>query len=211
MLHRMAMRVAPALTLAVTEADFRRRKRVVMVVPGLVAFALYRGLKAVAWHEDIVALLCASGLFSSLVALAAYAYGRERPFVDVLREDDLRTQAWVALRIGFLYAVQLSLMVLALLKVATYDYHDHPDGPAMMALIIASISVARDAFEIGHVRLLQQQARPLVALPAAMALWALLTGRSDLWPGRVGATCVDVALMYLALIVMMLAATAHLG
>ncbi|TLY29773.1 MAG: hypothetical protein E6K62_09255, partial [Nitrospirae bacterium] len=64
MLHRMAMRVAPALTLAVTEADFRRRKRVVMVVPGLVAFALYRGLKAVAWHEDIVALLCASGLFS---------------------------------------------------------------------------------------------------------------------------------------------------
>ena len=65
----MTMRVAPALTLAVTEADFRRRKRVVMVVPGLVAFALYRGLKAAAWHEDIVALLCASGLFSSLVAL----------------------------------------------------------------------------------------------------------------------------------------------
>src|SRR5881628_684406 len=136
MLHRMAMRVAPALTLAVTEADFRRRKRVVMAVPGLVAFALYRGLKAAAWHEDIIVLLCASGLFSSLVALAAYAYGRERPFVDVLREDGLRTQAWVALRIGFLYAVQLSLMVLALLKVATYDYQNHPDGPAMMALVI---------------------------------------------------------------------------
>src|SRR5438128_9887626 len=135
MLHRMALRVAPALTLAVTEADFRRRKRVVMVVPGLVAFALYRGLKAVAWHEDIIVLLCASGLFSSLVALAAYAYGRERPFVDVLREDDLRTPAWVALRVGLLYARQLSLMVVFLLEVATYDHHDHPDGQATTALI----------------------------------------------------------------------------
>src|SRR3989442_7845759 len=102
--------------------------------------------------------------------MAAYAYGRERPFVDVLREDDLRTQAWVALRIGFLYAVQLSLMVLALLKVATYSYLDHPDGPALMALIIASTSVARDAFEIGHVRLLQQQSRPFVTFPDCQAL-----------------------------------------
>ena len=211
MLHRMTMRVAPALTLAVTEADFRRRKRVVMVVPGLVAFALYRGLKAAAWHEDIIVLLCASGLFSSLVALAAYAYGRERPFVDVLREDDLRTQAWVALRIGFLYAVQLSLMVLALLKVATYDYHDHPDGPAMMALIIASMSVARDAFEIGHVRLLQQQGRPLVTLPDGKALWTLVTGRADLWAERVAVTTVAVGLVYLALTVMMPAATTDLG
>ncbi|OLB27540.1 MAG: hypothetical protein AUH95_00110 [Nitrospirae bacterium 13_2_20CM_2_63_8] len=211
MLHRMTMRVVPALTLAVTEADFRRRKRVVMAVPGLVAFALYRGLKAAAWHEDIIVLLCASGLFSSLVALAAYAYGRERPFVDVLREDDLRTQAWVALRIGFLYAVQLSLMVLALLKVATYDYHDHPDGPAMMALIIASMSVARDAFEIGHVRLLQQQGRPLVTLPDGKALWTLVTGRADLWAERVAVTTVAVGLVYLALTVMMPAATTDLG
>src|SRR5437773_9578407 len=107
MLHRMTMRVAPALTLAVTEADFRRRKRVVMVVPGLVAFALYRGLKAAAWHGDIIVLLCASGLFSSLVALAAYAYGRERPFVDVLAEAGLRTRAWVGLGIGLVSATQL--------------------------------------------------------------------------------------------------------
>src|SRR5437660_9827592 len=190
MLHRMTMRVVPALTLAVTEADFRRRKRVVMAVPGLVAFALYRGLKAAAWHQDIIVLLCASGLFSSLVALAAYAYGRERPFVDVLREDGLRTQAWVALRIVLLYAVQLSLLVLALLKVAAYDYHDHPDGPAMMALIIASMSVARDAFEIGHLRLLQQQGRPLVALPDANALWAMVCGRAGLWTWRQAAKSV---------------------
>src|SRR2546422_8799568 len=89
----MTMRVVPALTVAVTEEDFRRRKRIVMLVPGLVALALYRGLKVMAWHEDIVALLCASGLFASLVALSAYAYGRERRLGDVLREDDLRTRS----------------------------------------------------------------------------------------------------------------------
>src|SRR2546422_2597747 len=211
MLHRMTMRVVPVLTLAVTEADFRRRKRVVMVVPGLVAFALYRGLKAMAWHEDIVALLCASGLLSSLVALAAYAYGREPPFVDVLRQDDLRTQAWVALRIGFLYAVQLSLMVLALLKIATYSYFEHPDGPAMMALIIASTSVARDAFEIGHIRLLQQQGQPFATFPDGKALWALVTGRVDLWAMRVGVVTVGVGLVYLALTMVTPAATTDLG
>ena len=207
----MTMRVVPALTVAVTEEGFRRRKRIVMLVPGLVALALYRGLKIMAWHEDIVALLCASGLFSSLVALAAYAYGRERPLVGVLREDDLRTQAWVALRIGFLYAVQLSLMVLALLKIATYSYFEHPDGPAMMALIIASTSVARDAFEIGHVRLLQQQGRPFVTFPDGKALWALVTGRVDLWAMRVGVATMAVGLVYLALTMVMPAATTDLG
>src|SRR5437667_4448561 len=180
MLHRMTMRVVPALTVAVTEEDVRRRKRLVMLVPGFFAFALYRGLKGMAWHDDIVALLCASGLFSGLVALAAYAYGRERRLVEVLREDDLRTQAWVAVKVGFLYAVQLSLMVLALLKAATYNYQNHPDGPAMMALIIASTSVARDAFEIGHVRLLQHQGRPFVTFLAGRALCALVTRRHAL-------------------------------
>src|SRR2546425_1025656 len=207
----MTMRVVPALTVAVTEEGFRRRKRIVMLVPGLVALALYRGLKIMAWHEDIVALLCASGLFSSLVALDAYAYGRERPLVGVLREDDLRTQAWVALRIGFLYAVQLSLMVLALLKIATYSYFEHPDGPAMMALIIASTSVARDAFEIGHIRLLQQQGRPFATFPDGKALWALVTGRVDLWAMRVGVVTVGVGLVYLALTMVTPAATTDLG
>src|SRR5438445_13290721 len=93
--------------------------------------------------------------------------------------------AWIVLRIGFLYAVQLSLMVLALLKVATYSYLDHPDGPALMALIIASTSVARDAFEIGHVRLLQQQGRPFTPFPHGKALWAMVTGRVALWALRI--------------------------
>jgi hypothetical protein len=51
----------------------------------------------------------------------------------------------------------------------------------MMALIISSTSVARDAFEIGHLRLLQQQGRPFVTFPDGKGLWALLVGRPDLW------------------------------
>ncbi len=196
MLHRMTMRVVPALTVAVTEDGFRKRKRILMLFPGLFAYALYKFLQAMGWHADIVFLLLAGGLYSAVVALVAYAYGRERRLAEVIREGDFRGLAWVGLRIGFLYAVQLSLMVLALLKVATYSYFEHPDGPAMMALIIASTSVSRDAFEIGHLRLLQQQGWPFVTFPDGKALWALVTGRGDLWAAPVAAATLAVGLVY---------------
>jgi hypothetical protein len=211
MLHRMTLRVVPALTVAVTEEGFRRRKRILMLFPGLIAFALYRGLKATAWHDDIVALLLASGLYSSVVALVAYAYGQERRVWELLRDEEPRMLAWIVFRIGFLYAVQLSLMVLALLKVATYSYLDHPDGPALMALIIASTSVSRDAFEIGHVRLLQQRGRPFVTLADNKGLWALLTGRAEVWAPRVAALTLAVAATSLALAVLVPSVTTDLG
>lgn len=194
------MRVVPALTVAVTEEGFRKRKRILMLFPGLFAYALYKFLQAMGWHADIVFLLLAGGLFSAVVALVAYAYGRERRFVELIRERDVRSLAWIGLRIGFLYAVQLSLMVLALLKVATYSYVEHPDGPAMMALIISSTSVARDAFEIGRLRFLQQQGRPFVTFPDGRALWALVTGRGDLWAAPVAAATLAGGLAYLGLV-----------
>ena len=40
MLHRMALRVLPSLSLAVTEEAVRKQKRIVMFVPGLVAFGV---------------------------------------------------------------------------------------------------------------------------------------------------------------------------
>lgn len=200
MLHRMTMRVVPALTVAVTEEGFRKRKRILMLFPGLFAYALYKLLQAWGWHADIVFLLPASGLFSTVVALVAYAYGRERRFVELIYERDFQGLAWIGLRIGFLYAVQLSLMVLALLKVATYGYFEHPDGPAMMALIISSTSVARDAFEIGHLRFLQQQGRPFVTFPDGKALWALVTGRGDLWALPVAGATLAVGLAYMGLV-----------
>jgi len=214
MLHRMTMRVVPALTVAVTEEEFRKRKRILMLVPGLVAFALYRALKMMAWHSDIVALLLASGLFCGVVALASYAFGRERQVVELMRVDGARDLAWIALRIGFLYGIQLSLMVLALVKVASlgsYGYLQHPDGPAMMALIIASTSVARDAFEIGHLRLLRLQGRPFVTFPDGKALWALVTGRLDLWAAPVALATGAVGLAYAGLAAVIPLARTDLG
>ena len=166
MLHRMALRVLPSLALAVTEESVRRRKRLVMLVPGLVAFAIYRLAKQVLPLSDALTLLTMSGLVSAATAAWAYRMGRRAPVVHMWREDGVRRLLWLIAWIGFAYGVQLSLMVLALLKILVdYDFLVHPDGPAMMAIIIACTSVARDAFEIGHVRLLQRQGEPVVTFP----------------------------------------------
>ncbi|MDO8547024.1 MAG: hypothetical protein Q7R68_06655, partial [Nitrospirales bacterium] len=207
----MTMRVVPALTVAVTEEGFRKRKRILMLFPGLFAFVLYKILQAWGWHADIVFLLLASGLFSAVVALVAYTYGRERRFIELIRERDFQGLSRIGLRIGFLYAVQLSLMVLALLKVVTYSYFEHPDGPAMMALIISSTSVARDAFEIGHLRFLQQQGRPFVTFPDGKALWALVTGRGDLWALPVAGATLALGLAYMGLVAIAPAVATDLG
>jgi hypothetical protein len=81
---------------------------------------------------------------------------------------------WIAGWIGFVYAVQLSLLVLALLWLVHYDYLKHPDGPAMMAIIISCTAVARDAFEIGHVRKVSLIGRPCPTFPNGRALRSLL-------------------------------------
>jgi len=174
MLHRLTLRVLPRLTLAVTEESVRRRKRLVMLVPGLVAFAVYRMVKHVDPLSDPFLLLALSGLISAVTAFWAYKVGRGTGLVSLWREDGSRLLSWLVGWIGFLYGAQLSLMVLALLKIlAGYDYLRHPDGPAMMAIIIACTSVARDAFEIGHVRRLQCEGQSVLTFPDGVALRAL--------------------------------------
>jgi len=195
MLHRIAMRVLPSLTGPVTEDAFRRRKRIVMLFPGLGAFALYRILQGGGWHRDILVLLAVSGLFSAAVAVIAYALARRRRIVEGLRDEPLVTLSWVAWQIGFVYAVQLSLMVLGLLKIVSYSYTVHPDGSAMMALIIASTSVARDAFELGHLRSVQQGAF-FPVLADERGPWTFLKSRPDLWGSPVAWTTVTVSLLY---------------
>jgi hypothetical protein len=166
MLHRLALRLLPSLTLAVTEEPVRKRKRWVMMVPGLVAFVVYRAAKSVVPLSDPLVLLTISGLISALTAVWAYRVGRARSLASVWREDGIGRFVWLVGWIGFAYGVQLSLLVLALLKIlAHYDFLRHPDGPAMMAIIIACTSVARDAFEIGHVRRLQQDGKPILTFP----------------------------------------------
>ena len=152
MLHRMALRVLPSLSLAVTEQAVRKKKRIVMFVPGLVAFAVYRLAKLLLPLSEPIVLLVVSGLVSLVTALLAYRVGRATAWGKILREDGNRVLLWLGGWIGFVYGVQLSLLVLALLWLVGYDYLKHPDGPAMMAIIIACTSVARDAFEIGHVK-----------------------------------------------------------
>jgi hypothetical protein len=212
MLHRITLRVLPSLSQAVTTVEVRKRKRVVMLVPGLVAFALYRLAKQVAPISDIWVLLTLSGLISAATALVAYGAGRQRSVRSLWREDGMRRLGWVVGWIGFAYGIQLSLMVLALLKVVVqYDFLQHPDGPAMMAIIIACTSVARDAFEIGHIRRLQQSGEPFVTFPDGAALRALLSSYMTrvIWPVLIAASVTIV----LALVAAEFspAAASHLG
>jgi len=174
MLHRMALRVLPSLSLAVTEETVRKQKRLVMFVPGLVTFGIYRLAKHVVPLTEPLVLLLTSGLVGLLTAMLAYRVGRGTDWAQVLREDGRSLLVWIAGWIGFVYAVQLSLLVLALLWLVGYDYLKHPDGPAMMAMIISCTAVARDAFEIGHVRKLSLMGRPCPTFPNGLALRSLL-------------------------------------
>jgi hypothetical protein len=67
---------------------------------------------------------------------------------------------------------------LALLWLVGYDYLKHPDGPAMMAIIIACTSVARDAFEIGHVRNVALMGRPFPTFPNGAALRTMVSNHA---------------------------------
>jgi len=146
-----------------------------MLAPGLVAFGVYRLIKSVYPLADPASLLYVSGLLAVLTALTAYRIGRQIGFAEIWRVDGAQRLGWVAGWIGFIYGIQLSLLVLALLKIVVqYDFLRHPDGPAMMAIIIACTSVARDAFEIGHVRLLQALGRPLLTFPDGKSLRQLV-------------------------------------
>lgn len=171
MLHRLALRVLPGLALAVTETNVRKQKRLIMLVAGLVAFGLYRSIKQVYPLVHPLAFLCLCGFLSALTALAAFRVGRQVGFEEIWKEDGIRRLGWIVGWIGFVYGFQLSLMVLALLKILVhYDFLRHPDGPGMMAMIIACTSVSRDAFEIGHVRWLQVSGRPVLTFPDGESL-----------------------------------------
>ena len=179
MLHRMALRVLPSLTLAVTEDAVRRQKRIVMFVPGLVAFGVYRLAKHLVPITEPVVLLAVSSLVAMVTALLAYRVGRAASWSSITSQDGLRLLGWVVGWIGAIYGIQLSLLVLSLLWIMHYSYLQHPDGPAMMAIIISCTSVARDAFEIGHVRKLSVLGRPFLTFPDGEQLRLLVQRRTS--------------------------------
>lgn len=174
MLHRMALRVLPSLSLVVTEDRVRKQKRIVMFVPGMVAFGVYRLAKHLVPLDDALVLLSVSSLVAVVTALVAYRVGRAVSWSAIIREDGSRLLGWVAGWIGAVYGIQLSLLVLAILWMAGYSYLQHPDGPAMMAIIISCTSVARDAFEIGHVRKVGLMGKPMPTFPDGAALRQML-------------------------------------
>ncbi len=178
MLHRMALRVIPSLSLAVTEEAVRRTKRIVMFVPGLIAFGVYRLAKHLVPITEPLVLLAVSSLVAMVTALLCYRVGRAASWSTIVRQDGLRLLSWLGGWIGAAYGIQLSLLVLTLLWIMHYSYFQHPDGPAMMAIIISCTSVARDAFEIGHVRKLSVLGRPFLTFPDGGQLRALLQRRA---------------------------------
>lgn len=175
MLHRLALRVLPQLSLAVTEPEIRTRKRWVMFVVGLVAFAAYRLAKQVVPLSDPMVLLSVAAVVGAATSGVSYSIGRRLPFSALPTAESPRRWAWIFGWVGAVYGVQLALLVLALLQITVgYDFLQHPDGPAMMAIIIPSTAVARDAVEIGHLRWLESQGRSLLTFPDGGSLRGLL-------------------------------------
>ena len=188
MLHRLALRVLPQLQVAVTAADVRKRKRWVMIAPGIVAFLLYHLFTYAFTLSNPFLLLAMSGLLATLAAYWAYAMGRRESLARIVRTDGFRRLLWVGGWIGCVYGVQLSLLVLALLALFV-DYHFllHPEGPAMMALIISCTAVTRDAFEIGHVVRMEAQGTRMVTFPDG-GLFRVLRRHDALQLARWGGT-----------------------
>ncbi|MEX0829203.1 MAG: hypothetical protein WD032_03090 [Nitrospirales bacterium] len=171
MLHRLSLRVLPQLNLLVTDLPVRKRKRWVMLAPGLVAFGIYRLLKDVLPLSEPLALLGLSGCVSALAATWAYRQGRGLSLQESFQQDGLRKWIWIVGWIGVVYGMQLSLLVLAILQVfVNYDFLLHPEGPAMMAMIIPCTSVTRDAFEIGLVQRLAKEGIVVPTFPDGAAL-----------------------------------------
>ncbi|RMH06537.1 MAG: hypothetical protein D6704_07195 [Nitrospirae bacterium] len=152
-----------------------------MLVSGFVAFLLYRFLKESVAFSNPLILLGGSGSIALMASLWAYRMGRESTFPAMWREDGIIRLAWVGGWIGGVYAMQLALLVLALLAIfVQYNFLVHPEGPAMMALIIASTAVARDAFELGCVRRLECAGHSFVRMPTGRGFRQFLRETSPL-------------------------------
>jgi len=171
MIHRLSLRVLPQLNALVTAPPIRKRKRWVMLAPGLVAFGVYRLLKPFLPLSDPFGLLLFSGTLSAIAAIWAFRQGRGVSLKDSYQQDGTNRWAWLVGWVGFAYGMQLSLLVLALLQIfVNYDFLLHPEGPAMMAIIIACTSVTRDAFEIGYVQRMSKEGAPVPTFPDGRSL-----------------------------------------
>lgn len=173
MLHRMKLRVVYRGALAAAGPAATREKWLIMAVAGLVAYVLYKVAALSAPIADARLLLLVSGLAAVPVAIVAYARGSGRPILTVCREKTGLLSA-LSLRVGALYACQLSLMVLALLDVVLgYGFLAHPAGTGVMAVLVSASAVARDSHEIGTLHKMTGLDLPRWAVPDGHGLAVL--------------------------------------
>ncbi|MGD9850283.1 MAG: hypothetical protein AB7T38_03345 [Nitrospirales bacterium] len=172
MLHRLSLRVLPQLNALVTAPPVRKRKRWVMLAPGLIAFGIYHLLKPILPFSNPFVLLLFSGTISAITAVWAFRQGRGVSLKESFQQDGKKFWFWLVGWVGLAYGMQLSLLVLSLLQIfVNYDFLLHPEGPAMMAIIIACTSVTRDAFEIGYVQRMTREGVPVPTFPDGKAFW----------------------------------------
>src|SRR2546430_6164971 len=101
MLHRRALRVLPSLTVAVTDEQVRKRKRTVMLIAGVVAFAIYRMLRQVDSLSEPLTLLALCGLLSAATAVWAFRIGRGASLMTIWNEGGVRRGSWLVGWLGF--------------------------------------------------------------------------------------------------------------
>lgn len=184
MLHRMKLRVVYRAALASAGPAVTRQKWLLMALAGLAAYSLYKKAAALSIPVDDARLvLLVSGVAAAPVAVVAYAYGLGWPVRHLWRAR-AGLLAVIGLRVGVLYAWQLSLMVLALLDVIVgYGFLAHPSGPGLMAVLISASAVARDAHEIGTLHKMTGLTASRWAVPDGHGLAVLWGSRGSLESG----------------------------
>ncbi len=149
MVHRLILRLLYGEQLDADKAARKKKLRVILI-SGFGVFLPFIGIAYFIAFESRVHFLLLIGFLSAItcipVALYAYTKGFDLPFSRLWQER--RTELlWLAVKIGFLYAIPLYFMILGIVEFL----FGYKMMRAAMISFIAS-AVARDGFEIGYLR-----------------------------------------------------------
>ncbi len=187
MLHRMKLRVLYRDQLVKEKALARKRLRVVLLA-GLITYPPFLGITYLIFSEARVLPLVLIGLLTCVVcmpiALTGYAkgFGQDLSILWRQRREEL---LWLAFKVGFCYAFVLYWMILGIVEFLL-GYHAFR---AMLISFVAS-AVARDGFEIGHLRAQQADTRAIHTFPDGRPISELLVARPRETFGLVAAATV---------------------
>ncbi len=153
MLHRLKLKVVYGDALKADKASNRLKMRVILI-SGFAVFLPFLGITYFLFSETRVTKLLIIGLLSALscvpVVLYAYSKGFGRPLRELWQERP-EELTWLSIKIGFLYGFALYWMILGIVEFL-FGYQSFR---AALISFVAS-AAARDGFEIGYLRRLQQ-------------------------------------------------------